>query len=39
MILKNNGNRTKWRPIRSVIIRVITQSEDHMEFDLLIASN
>ena len=26
MILKNNGNRTKWRPIRSVIIRVITKS-------------
>ena len=39
MILKNNGNRTKWRPIRSVIIRVITKSDDRMEFDLFIASS
>ena len=23
-----NGNRTKWSPIRSVIIRVITKSDD-----------
>ena len=24
----NNGNRTKWSPIRSVIIRVINKSDD-----------
>ena len=24
----NNGNRTEWSPIRSVIIRVITKSDD-----------
>ena len=25
----SNGNRTEWSPIRSVIIRVITKSDDH----------
>ena len=25
----SNGNRTEWSPIRSVIIRVITNSDDH----------
>ena len=25
---KSNGNRTEWSPIRSVIIRVITKSDD-----------
>ena len=24
----SNGNRTEWNPIRSVIIRVITKSDD-----------
>ena len=24
----NNGNKTEWSPIRSVIIRVITKSDD-----------
>ena len=24
-----NGSRTEWSPIRSVIIRVITKSDDH----------
>ena len=24
----SNGNRTEWRPIQSVIIRVITKSDD-----------
>ena len=28
IIIINNGNRTEWSPIRSVIIRVITQSDD-----------
>ena len=27
--LIRNGNRTEWDPIRSVIIRVITKSDDH----------
>ena len=27
--LISNGNRTAWSPIRSVIIRVITKSDDH----------
>ena len=27
--LIRNGNRTEWRPIWSVIIRVITKSDDH----------
>ena len=27
-ILISNGNRTEWSPIRSVIIRVITKSDD-----------
>ena len=26
--LISNGNRTQWSPIRSVIIRVITKSDD-----------
>ena len=25
----SNGNRIEWSPIRSVIIRVITKSDDH----------
>ena len=25
---KNNGSRTEWSPIRSVIMRVITKSDD-----------
>ena len=25
----SNGDRTEWSPIRSVIIRVITKSDDH----------
>ena len=28
-----NGNRTEWSPIRSVIIRVITQSDDRVAGD------
>ena len=28
VILISNGNRTEWSPIRSVIIRVITKSDD-----------
>ena len=28
IILKSNGNRIKWSPIRSVIIRVKTKSDD-----------
>ena len=28
IITLSNGNRTEWRPIRSVIIRVITKSDD-----------
>ena len=24
----NNGNRTEWSPVRSVIVRVITKSDD-----------
>ena len=39
--LISNGNRTEWNPIRSVIIRVITKSDDraavvrfvHHEYD------
>ena len=31
-----NGNRTEWSPIRSVIIRVITKSDDRA--DLFITS-
>ena len=27
-IMISNGNRTEWSPIRSVIIRVITKSDD-----------
>ena len=27
-VLISNGNRTEWSPIRSVIIRVITKSDD-----------
>ena len=26
--ISSNGNRTEWSPIRSVIIRVITKSDD-----------
>ena len=28
LLMISNGNRTKWSPIRSVIIRVITKSDD-----------
>ena len=28
LVLFSNGNRTEWSPIRSVIIRVITKSDD-----------
>ena len=28
LLLISNGNRTEWSPIRSVIIRVITKSDD-----------
>ena len=28
MCIISNGNRTEWSPIRSVIIRVITKSDD-----------
>ena len=28
IIAISNGNRTEWNPIRSVIIRVITKSDD-----------
>ena len=28
MVMISNGNRTEWSPIRSVIIRVITKSDD-----------
>ena len=28
LIIISNGNRTEWSPIRSVIIRVITKSDD-----------
>ena len=28
MLIISNGNRTEWSPIRSVIIRVITKSDD-----------
>ena len=35
----SNGNRIEWSPIRSVIIRVITKSDDHAaESDLFITS-
>ena len=30
MITISNGNRTQWSPIWSVIIRVITKSDDHV---------
>ena len=32
----SNGNRTEWSPVRSVIIRVITKSDDRA--DLFITS-
>ena len=28
IVMISNGNRTEWSPIRSVIIRVITKSDD-----------
>ena len=28
LLTLSNGNRTEWSPIRSVIIRVITKSDD-----------
>ena len=28
LLMISNGNRTEWSPIRSVIIRVITKSDD-----------
>jgi len=28
VVVISNGNRTEWSPIRSVIIRVITKSDD-----------
>jgi len=28
IIIISNGNRTEWSPVRSVIIRVITKSDD-----------
>ena len=31
--LISNGNRTEWSPIRSVIIRVITKSDDRAAGD------
>jgi len=34
----SNGNGTEWSPIRSVIIQVITKSEDQQESDLFITS-
>ena len=35
----SNGNRAEWSPIRSVIIRVITKSDDsERESDLFITS-
>ena len=34
----SNGNRTEWSPIRSVIIRVITKSEDRAAIVLFITS-
>ena len=34
----NNGNRTEWSPIRSVIIRVITKFVNH-EYDYRPASD
>ena len=30
MVMSNNGNRTEWSPIRSVIIRVLTKSDDRV---------
>ena len=30
MYVISNGNRTEWSPIRSVIIRVITKSDDRV---------
>ena len=29
-VLISNGNRTEWRPVRSVVIRVITKSDDRV---------
>ena len=29
LFLISNSNRTEWSPIQSVIIRVITKSDDH----------
>ena len=29
IFLLSNDNRTEWKPIRSVIIRVVTKSDDH----------
>ena len=38
-VLISNGNRTEWSPIQSVIIRVITKSDDRAaESDLFITS-
>ena len=45
-LIFSNGNRTEWSPIRSVIIRVITKSDDrapgvrfvYHESDLLVTS-
>ena len=34
----SNGNRTEWSPIRSVIIRVITKSDDRAAIVLFITS-
>ena len=31
-LIISNGNRTEWSPIRSVIIRVITKSDDRARF-------
>ena len=30
VVMISNGNRTEWSPIRSVIIRVITKSDDRV---------
>ena len=39
MAMISNGNRTKWSPIRSVIIRVITnRTTAKQESDLFITS-
>ena len=31
MVMINNGNRSEWNPIRSVIIRVIEKKSDERE--------